>query len=145
MSVSLFRSSLTNSSGGPISAMELPAGEVHLLFPALTSDDLAAGVTTYRKVFVKNTGETKMLNSPFVWLALPPTQGGEISIGLGSDNDADGSAVSYVSPRVFADALALPSLDPGEYQGLWIRRVIPAGTPEFIASAMQLAIRAVQS
>ena len=45
----------TSASGGNISVTQVTDNVVNNLFPDITGDEAAAGVTKYSKIFVKNT------------------------------------------------------------------------------------------
>jgi hypothetical protein len=142
MNINWYRSSFTNSSGGAITTTALDNSDTNILFPSILQASLGTASTTYRKVFLRYE-DTPTWVTPKLWILFPPTQGGEIAIGLGTAVDTDGSAIMYSSPATEADGISLPTLSNGESVAVWIRRTIATTQEAFSVSAFQLVAKSL--
>jgi hypothetical protein len=135
-----YQSSAANSSGGVITATQIPGGLASGLFPQVPRAALEDGRVDYRKIFLKNANtESLALNNAGVFVLFQPTAGEVVGIALGTATDTDGSALTYVSPSTRAGALMLGDVLAGTAQAVWIRRQVLAGQNVFSTSSFQLA------
>lgn len=132
------------SDGGAISATEVSGTALNNLFDNVTDAEAVAGATEYRCFYVKNTNATDTLNVAAIFVqSETPAADTDIAIGLDPAGIGDGTttgiaatpADSYTAPAgvTFSDAagagnaLAIGTLDAGEAQAVWVRRVVTAG------------------
>lgn len=135
-----FQSELEGSSGGSMSTLEIPKDQLCLIFGDVDRGQAKYGGVDYRKVFAVNMHPTAELLVARLWLLMQPNAGVQVGIGLGTPTDADGEAIQYSSPISPADAIYLGDKAAGSVIPIWIRRVVPAGTPEFERAFFQLAL-----
>lgn len=87
-----YKSNGTNSTGGTITATAITDNTLNNLFDDVTADESDAGATEYRKVFVKNNHGTLTWQSVVFWRSSDTlSTDDEISLGIGSASDDDGS------------------------------------------------------
>lgn len=90
-----YRSLTGDSAGGAISAVVITTAVDNNLWPDLTSSDLIAGGTRYRKIFVANNSGSDSWLKPVIWNTVAPSSMTEtIGIGINSTDDADATAGS---------------------------------------------------
>ena len=91
--IKFYKSSVGESEGGSIdTASEITDATIENLFDNVTSDEAADGLTDYRKFFVKNTHASIEWANVFAWInSITPSEDSEISLGVGSAIDNDGS------------------------------------------------------
>lgn len=138
--IRFFQSELEGSSGGAMSTLEIPKDQLCLVFPDVTRGQAKYGAVQYAKVFSVNTNPVDELFSARLWLLMQPGDGSQVSIGIGSPTDTDGEAIDYTAPLSRTDAIYIGDQTPGKITPIWIRRVIPALTPEFERGFFQLAL-----
>lgn len=138
--IRFFQSELEGSSGGAMSTLEIPKDQLCLIFGDVGRGQAKYGGVDYRKVFAVNAHPTDELLVARLWLLMQPSAGVQVGIGLGSPTDTDGEAIVYSSPISPTDAIYLGDLAPGSVIPVWIRRVVPANTPEFERGFFQLAL-----
>ncbi len=130
--------------GGDISATEITSGADQNIFDDVTNAQRVAGVTEYRKIFVKNLNAATW-NAVKLWIdTFTPATNDEIYIKLGTNTgvqSVEGVAVGYVSPdsKTHADVLSIGSLDQNAYQAIWIKRVVTAGGNGYTGNNFKLA------
>ena len=133
------------SLGGFVSSTTVPDGSLHALFPEVTPQQCSSGLVDYRCAAVVNAHPSLVLPSLRVWIARIDTRGAAFAIGVdpaGKVLVADGQVaarvasgttappgVTWVSPAVEADGLAVLSLGAGEAFAVWLRRTVPASAP----------------
>ncbi len=87
-----YKSSGANSDGGTITATAITDATLENLFDNVSPDEATAGATEFRKWFVKNNHGSLSWQSVVFWRSADTTSAqDEISLGLGTANDADGS------------------------------------------------------
>lgn len=90
--IKYFKSAGSNSTGGAITATEVTDATLNNLFDDITSAEADAGVTDYRKIFVKNTNASITWSSIKYWRQSATTSADdEITVGIGTADDDDGS------------------------------------------------------
>ncbi len=134
--IKFFGSSGGNLGGSPTA--EIPDNALHLVFPAISNEDLRSGRTEYRCIFIKNTTTDKTFFYVTVELTVPPdgTRSPVETIEIGVD-PRRGTPVqqipnSSVAPDgvVFSNRpVEVGTLSPQEVQAIWLKRTVPAGTP----------------
>lgn len=137
--IKFFQSELEGSSGGGMSTLEIPKSELCLMFGDVTRGQAKYGAVEYRKIFALNSNPTLDFYVGRLWLLMQPNAGIQMAIGIGDMIDTDGELISYSAPMAAQDAIYLGDLPPGSITPIWLRRVIPAGTPEFDRGFFQLA------
>lgn len=91
--IAFYRSSNTDSDGGTISTTRIDDATLNNVFPDVTPDEALAGASTYRKIFVKNlNGAINWQNASFWRGQATDSEDDEISIGIGTSADLDGSS-----------------------------------------------------
>lgn len=91
--IEMYKSNGTNSTGGTITATAITDATLNNLFDDVTADEASAGATEYRKIFVKNNHGSLTWTSVVFWRSSNTTStDDEISLGIGSSADDDGSS-----------------------------------------------------
>ena len=129
------------SLGGVVSTTEVVDDTLHNLFDEVTGDEHTAGETNYRAIYLKNDSAETAYNVKF-WIESNST-GADSAITIGkeassgspiqtvADEDTEPTAISFVTADGQANALALGDMAAGVVYGIWIKRVITAGsTPQ---------------
>jgi hypothetical protein len=135
-----FLSAQPGSTGGALGTLQIDPTVFGQLFGPVWQQGLVNGWTDYRKVFAVNLSGTDILSSAVLWILQQPGAGQQISIGLGGDDDTDGTVIQYGQPMNQASAIALGNINPGQAIPIWIQRVIPAGSPMFSICNFQLVL-----
>lgn len=128
------------SLGGAISTTEA-AQTLNGLFDEVTGDEHTAGETNYRAIFFKNTAAETAYNVKF-WIETQST-GADSSVEIAketaggspiqtvADEDTAPTGLSFVTADGQANALQLGDMAAGDVYGIWIKRIISAGsTPQ---------------
>lgn len=123
-----------------MSTLEIPRDELCLIFPDVDRGEAKYGDVKYRKIFAVNVHVTDEFLVSRLWLLMQPNAGIKIALGLGTLTDTDGEAISYSEPMSKESAIYLGDLAPGVIVPIWMRRVVPAGTPEFDRGFFQFAL-----
>jgi len=89
--ISHLQSANAGSSGGAISASGITSGVKNNVWPDIDATSLAAGGTTYRKTFWKNTNGTDAMLAPVVYTPVMPTNA-TLELGIGYDSSSDDDA-----------------------------------------------------
>lgn len=145
--IKFYKSSGSGSSGGGISATEVSDGVLNNLFDDVAGDDTVSGLTTYKKIFVKNTNGSDTYLSPKVWIEqFTDSEDDEIYISECTNltgSNATGDGQSYVQPDSYdhADALTLGNIAANGYVAIWIKRVVDSGASEYNTNSSKLKIR----
>lgn len=91
--IKYYKSSNADSDGGTISATEVTDASLENLFDNVTSEEAEAGLTDYRKLFVKNTHASLSWLNIVAWLrSLTSSADDELALGLGTSLDLHGSS-----------------------------------------------------
>lgn len=136
----LYMSSNPGSDGGTIDLnREISNNLLNNLFDDVPHASAITGLTTYRKVFIKNTNTQYTWFNVKFWIYKQVTGNGQISIGIGTDSDTDGSAISYSVVLTENTALALGDIIPDGVKSIWIKRVIQANANAIQSDNYQLA------
>lgn len=110
------------------------------LFDTVSSADATAGETNYRCIYILNSHGTLTLQNGVVWIqANTPSSTTAITIALAgeganataetiADEDTAPSGESFVAAASEGAGLSLGNLAAGQRYGLWIKRVVDAGT-----------------
>lgn len=135
------------SLGGAVSSVDITNNTLQNLFDNVTGDEHEAGDTEYRAFFVKNNAAETAYNVK-IWIEQnTPSAESEITIGkeasIGSpiqtisDESTAPSAISFSSAAGQANALSIGDMTPGAVIGIWLKRIISAGTtPQAYDSAI---------
>lgn len=130
-STSGIASNRTNAaSGGAISITEVTDNTVNNLFPDITGDEAAAGVTKYCKIFIKNTHGSLTWQNAKAWVSsVTPGTDNEISLALEatSNDTTPPSSGSFSTPTTKGAGLTLGNVANGGAVALWVRWVVNAG------------------
>ena len=131
------------SLGGIISSTEVVDDTLNNLFDEVTGDEHTAGETNYRCIYFKNNSAETAYNAK-VWIESNST-GADSAITIGLDlaglngtadtvaneDTAPSPAVTFTTADGQANALQLGDVPAGQIYGIWIKRVITAGsTPQ---------------
>lgn len=144
--VKYYKSDSPSSDGGDISSDEIVDAVLNNLFEDVPGDDTVAGVTNYKKIFIKNTNPDTQLQGTKVWIdAFTDSEYDEIHISscsnlTGSDPVADGQ--NYVQPdsEGHVDVLDLGDLNAGDYAAVWIKRVVDSGAELYDNNSCKLKV-----
>lgn len=143
-----FQSELEGSSGGTMSLIEIPQGQIELLFRDTPQAFLVDGGIVYKKIFVINLNPDFALLDAGAYTLLQPTSGEILTLGIGTADDTDPLAVQYGLRTDPATALSLGDLATNEAQAIWMRRLTPASLDKFdenYAAFFQLAVQGTSS
>ena len=128
----------TASLGGIMSTTTAVDGAT--LFDTVVSADATAGETNYRCIYILNSHGSLDLTSAVVWIqANTPSATTAIAIALAGEGvnataetvvneDTAPSGESFVAAANEGAGLSLGTIAAGQRYGLWIRRVVDAGT-----------------
>jgi hypothetical protein len=113
-----------------------------IIFPSVTDAQRQAGVTQYRKVFIKNAN-ADTVNLKF-WIQVAYSGSETISVAAGTSNDVQSAATGYTyySPTSIADAhvIDLGSLAQNASASVWIKRVVAAGVNGYVNDTFQIEV-----
>lgn len=146
-----FKSSASESDGGDISATEITDNILNNLFDDVLGDDTISGLTTYKKIFVKNTNPDTILQDAKLWIEeFTDSEDDEIYISMCNNltgSNATGDGQDYVQPgsQVHADVLDLGDIDPGDYVAVWIKRVVDSGAAAYDNNMCKLQVGGLYS
>lgn len=91
--LAFYKSSNGVSVGGTISATVITNSSLNNIFDDVTAAEALSGSTEYRKIFFKNNHGSDSLISPVLWRSVDTlSPDDEISIGIGTADDDDGSS-----------------------------------------------------
>jgi hypothetical protein len=142
------------SLGGAISTTELAAG-THNLFDVVSSAEASAGDSEYRCFYVKNTNSTLTLQSSKIWVSTDTTGAGsdvQIALDSGGVNGTAGTIAnestvptsitgSFAAYTSEGASLSIGNIPPGEYQAIWVRRIINAGAVAVNAAGVTFTVK----
>lgn len=126
------------SLGGVISTTEITTDTLNNLFDDVTGDEHTAGDTEYRAIFFKNNSAETAYNAK-IWIESNTTAaddtleiGIEAAVGSPIQTVADEStaptAISFSSAAGQANAIAIGAMSAGDVIGVWVKRIVTAGT-----------------
>ncbi len=146
----------TLSLGGTISSSTIPSGVANNVFDDVTGDESETGDVEYRVIAVKNTSSNyDMLNTKVyisgysraasgadtIYFALEKSSGSPASIqqisneGTAPDENKFvtkiGNTVSWTEEGSPSATLEFGTVNPGEWFGIWLKRVVPANASAF--------------
>lgn len=142
-----------SSLGGAISSTQVGTN----LFDDISSSESSSGDTEYRAIFVKNTSATDTAYNTKIWIeSNTPSTSTELSIALcdeGASATMETVADESTAPTgpTFdvaedeANALALGTLAPGAYYGIWVKRVVTTGAGGYANDGATLRVKGDQS
>lgn len=137
-----FYRSGTGSLGGAIdTSAEIPTGVLHTLFDAITATETVNGDTEYRCIFIKNTNVSDTLTDAIAYISVDPSASGtSIELGVSTkaidvaeeiitnEDTAPSGDVTFTALTGPSNPVSLATLPAGSYKGLWIKRVVAAGS-----------------
>lgn len=137
------------SLGGVISSAEV-SSTVNELFDQVMGDQHTAGETNYRAIYFKNTSAQTaynvklFINSNSTGVDSAITIGKEASSGspiqtIGNEATAP-AGISFVTAVDKANALSLGDMEANAVYGIWIKRVITAGSTPQANDTAQLKV-----
>lgn len=128
------------SLGGAMSSTELVDNSLHNLFDSVSGPEHTAGDNEYRAVYIRNNHGSLTAQSVVVWISTDSTSSeSELDIALqdeavntnmetvANENTAP-SGESFSHPSSRGAGIALGNLAPGDRRGIWIKRMITAGS-----------------
>ena len=146
----------TLSLGGTISNSTIPSGAANNVFDDVTGDESETGDTEYRAIAVKNTSSgydmlnTKVYISGYdraatkadiIYFALEKSSGSPASIQhIANESTAPdenkfvtkiGNTVSWTEEGSPSSTLEFGTVNPGEWFGIWLKRVVPSGASAY--------------
>lgn len=142
---SLAQASAAASIGKYISTTAWTGGTLHDLFDRVTGNQALVGDNSYRCIFIHNAHATLTYYTCVVWLSAEVTGGSSISIGVdtvaasaigGSSaqalivatNKTAPVGVSFTSPIIKGDGIAVGDIPAGYCKAIWIKRTTAAET-----------------
>ncbi len=127
------------SLGGGISTTEINVGTpLNNLWDDVSDVEAASGDTEYRCFYVKNTNGTDTLSAVAAYIASnTPSSDTTFTIGLDpagisgtattiANESTAPAGVTFSTAANSGAALAIGNLDAGEYQAIWMKRVVDA-------------------
>jgi hypothetical protein len=127
------------SLGGAMSTVSggLIATDVaNALFDNVSADEAAGGDTEYRGIYVRNNHGSLTWGTVKAWIETQTVSAGT-SLEIGLATEAAGAAmatipnegtapagVTFSAPADKAAGLAVGNLTPGQYRGLWVKRIV---------------------
>lgn len=126
------------SLGGIISTTEITDNTLNNLFDDVTGDEHTAGDTEYRAFFFKNTSAETGYNAK-VWIESNTTAADDtINIGIegsqgspiqtiGTEQSSPGG-ISFSTASSQGNALVIGDMEAGSVIGIWVKRIVSAGT-----------------
>lgn len=126
------------SLGGVISTTEVVDNTLNNLFDDVTGDEHTAGATEYRAIFFKNSSAETAYNAK-IWIDSNTTAtddtlniGKEATVGspiqtVALETTAP-TGISFSTADGQANAISIGSLLAGEVIGIWIKRIVTAGS-----------------
>jgi hypothetical protein len=142
-----FQSDVEGSSGGSMSLIEIPQGQVELIFRDTPRQFLVDGGIVYKKIFAINVNPDFALLAAKAFTLLQPTSGERLALALGIGNDVDPLPLEFQEYSTYEAGLDLGSLTSNVPVPIWMRRLTPAGMVfnEDITSFFQLAVKGLSS
>lgn len=140
------------SLGGVISTTELTAAAVENLFDNVSGQEANDGDTEYRLLYVKNNHGTLTLQGAVVWISgETPSADTLIDIALAGEGvNVTAETVAneqtapvgetFTHPTTKGGGLVIGDIPPGEFMGIWIKRVISATAAAANADAAVLRV-----
>ena len=129
------------SLGGVMSSTAIVDNTLHNLYDKVTGTESTAGDTEYRGFYVLNNHGSLTLESAKIWVDSETSHAGaNITIGLATQGlngemstiateaDAPSPVVTFVEAATEGAALSLSNIPNGQKYGIWLKRVIGAGT-----------------
>lgn len=133
------------SLGGIISAVPVMDDTLNNLFDDVTGAEHLAGDINYRCIYVKNDSAETAANVKIYIETNTPAIDDSIEIGVDVAGAGDGAstgvaavianehiipdpAVTFTTAADFANAIVLGTLTAGQVIGVWIKRIVDAGT-----------------
>lgn len=142
-----FQSDMEGSSGGSMSLIEIPQGQVELIFRDTTRQFLADGGVVYKKIFAININPDFALLAPKAFTLLQPTSGERLALAIGTTDDTDPLPLEFQEYSTYESGLDLGSMASNVPVPIWMRRLTPAGMEfnEDITAFFQLAVKGLSS
>ena len=131
--------------GGDIdTGNEITSGADQNIFDDVTDAQRVAGVTEYRKIYIRNENAATW-NAVKAWISqVTSSSDDEITVKLGTDagvQSVEGVAAGYVSPisKGHGDVLSVGSLAQNAYASVWIKRIVDAASSGYSENSFKLA------
>lgn len=124
------------------------------LFDNVGATEASAGDTEYRGFYVKNTNATDTAFGVKIWIATntPSTYTAaqialaDEAVGATIETIADESTApsgpTFDDAEDEANALTIGDLAPGEYKGIWLKRVVTASAPAYANDTLTIRVKA---
>lgn len=134
--------------GGAISSTQVTDNSLNNLFDDVTGDEHAAGDTEYRAIYIKNSSAETAYNAK-IWIESNTTATDDtINIGIeaaqGSpiqtvaNESTAPTGISFSTAAGQANAISIGTLTTGQVWGVWIKRIVSAGTTPQASNTAQL-------
>ena len=150
----------TLSLGGTISPYTIPDATPNNILDDVTGDESAAGDTEYRGIAIKDTNTTYSMINPKVWIsgyvraasgadtiyiarstfALNANTMGVCTNESTAPNETGLTWIAEGSPSSTID-FSPGTLNPGNWFGLWLKRVVPAGASAFSNRSFTIVVQ----
>jgi hypothetical protein len=141
-----------SSVGGAISANLITTSSNANLFPNILSAEAATGSTDFLCLYVKNNSATITYTGVGIFIATEtPSSDSTIYLAKGTSakNIAEQAIASITTepagviwqhPLFSYNNVTLPDLAPGDYQSIWLKRVIKPGTSGVVKDYFRLQL-----
>ena len=141
------------SLGGAISSVEIVDATLENLFDNVDGAESTAGDIEYRGFYVINTHATLTWQNVIIWIdTASPSLDTNVEIAVaqeGINNPmqtiADESTApvgeSFSAPMAPGVAISIGNIPPGEFQGIWVRRIVQPGAAAFDLDGVVLRTR----
>lgn len=136
--------------GGAISSTEVVDNTLNNLFDDITGDEHTAGDTEYRAFFFKNNSAETAYNAK-IWIETNTNAADDTleiakEIALGSPIQTvanEGTAptgLSFTSAAGQANAISIGTMTTGTVMGVWVKRIVSAGSTPQATDTAQLKV-----
>lgn len=122
-------------------SIPLPEEGVEVLFKSVKAG-LSYPVVDYKKVFVRNDGQTTVTNVVLYIDEQTPAPGDDIWLAVGTENDTESDAVNYnfSQPTSSSPIMLATEMQPGQVASFWIKRVVNVNAESFSDNYFRIAV-----
>ena len=141
------------SLGGVITTSEITTATLHNLFDVVSSAEATAGDTEYRCIYVKNDHGSLTLQNAVVWIQTnTPSSDTTVEIALATEGvNASTETIAnestaptgevFSAPASEGAALAIGDIPAGQYQAIWIKRIVSSSAAAYNSDNFVLRVR----
>ena len=150
----------TLSLGGTISPYTIPDATPNNIWDDVTGDESAAGDTEYRGIAIKDTNPTYSMINPKVWISgyvraasgadtiyiarsTFPLNSNTMGVCTNESTAPNETGLNWIvegAPSATID-FSPGTLNPGNWFGIWLKRVVPAGASAFSNRSFTIVVQ----